>query len=129
MVLQYSQGEATINHISDPSEKATRNYLRCDTRSPADTKFCLRCREKLRGTKVTNKREKKSLKLQLAASRKTEKLSAQAPQSFSLRLISQILNPLDRVQENLKAIAILPGALPCPTGMLGASDVALRVGH
>lgn len=42
---------------------------------------------------------------------------------------SQALGPLDGVEENLEAVAILPGAFSCPSGVLGAPDMALGVGH
>ena len=41
----------------------------------------------------------------------------------------QILRPLNRVQKNLKAVAVLFGPESCPLGMLGTENVALGVGH
>ncbi len=42
---------------------------------------------------------------------------------------SQALGPLDGVEENLEAVAILLGAFSCPLWVLGALNMTLGVGH
>ncbi len=44
-------------------------------------------------------------------------------------LALQILSPLHRVLENLKAVPILSGAYPRPLRVLGAPNMTLRVRH
>ena len=41
----------------------------------------------------------------------------------------QILSPFDGILENLEAVAVLRGSMPCPLWVLDASDMALGVGH
>lgn len=76
-----------MNNMVNPPKKAARSCLRCGTRNPVDTEFCLRCGEKLRGIKVTNKREKKNLRLNSVESQEIERRPTQTPLSFEVNRI------------------------------------------
>ncbi len=73
--------------MANPPKKAARSCLRCGTRNPVDTEFCLRCGEKLRGIKVTNKQEKKSLRLNSVENQDIEKRAVQTPPTFEVNKI------------------------------------------
>lgn len=76
-----------MNRINNLPKKATRSCLRCGTRNPAEAEFCLRCGEKLRGIKVTNKREKKNLRLNSTESQEAERGKTQIPPNFEVNKI------------------------------------------
>lgn len=85
-----------MNHTNYLPKEVTRSCLRCGTRNPADTEFCLRCGEKLRGIRVTNKGGKRSLRLRLVGSQlglhpvesqETERGAVQTTLSFEVNKI------------------------------------------
>jgi len=76
-----------VNHTNNLLKKATRSCLRCGTRNPAEVEFCIRCGERLRGIKVTNKGEKKSLRLSSVESQEVVRGQTQTPPTFEINKI------------------------------------------
>jgi len=85
-----------VNPRSSVMNQVAQSCLRCGIRNPTEAEFCLRCGEKLRGIKVTNKSEKKSLRLHLVGSQlglhsvesqEIEMGPAQTPLSFEVNKI------------------------------------------
>jgi len=81
------ENDAIINNMINPPNKLARSCLRCGTRNTADVEFCLKCGEKLRGTKVTNKKEKRSQRLHPVASQEIQRAPAETPLSFDINRI------------------------------------------
>jgi len=78
-----------MNTVSSAQQKQIRSCLRCGARNSVDAEFCLRCGEKLRRIKVTNKREKKDFRLQPTEFVKTENLNSQLSKRFESNKIYQ----------------------------------------
>ena len=91
-----------MNEMINTTKKVARSCLRCGTRNPADVEFCLRCGEKLRGIKVTNKKEKKSHRLQPLTSQETEKVQSNNLPNFEINRIynSDCLQIMKQVPDN-----------------------------
>ena len=68
-------------------EQAMRSCLRCGTRNPPEVEFCVRCGQKLRGIKVTNKKEKRDLRLTSIEVPKTEIAQGQRFTTFEVNKI------------------------------------------
>jgi site-specific DNA-methyltransferase (adenine-specific) len=65
----------------------SRSCLRCGTRNPPDTHFCTRCGEKLRGIKVTNKAEKKKMRVSASEPQRVEAVGSQTATRFEVNTI------------------------------------------
>lgn len=67
--------------------KHPRSCLRCGILNPAGAIFCSRCGEKLRAIKVTNRREKKKIRLRSAESQEVEIRASDVITGFKINKI------------------------------------------
>lgn len=76
-----------MSSSSGVQEQTIRSCLRCGTRNPPEVEFCSRCGEKLRGIKVTNKKEKRNTRLRSLEIRKVGVTQGQSVASFEINKI------------------------------------------
>lgn len=97
-----------MNPTKSIKQKVARSCLKCGTRNPADVQFCLRCGEKLRGIKVTNKGEKRDIRLRPIESQEIERAITQLPTNFEINKIHRgdCLEVMSQIPDNFVDLII-----------------------